>query len=59
MYTYDEGFTYSYAVYDADGDQFKVYPLYLNSYYYRIDSVEHTVYWDGEIEEIAGRKFKR
>ena len=25
----------------------------------RIDSVEHTVYWDGEIEEIAGRKFKR
>lgn len=39
--------------------KFKVYPLYLNSYYYRIDSVEHTVYWDGEIEEIAGRKFKR
>ena len=39
--------------------KFKVYPLYLSYYYYRIDSVEHTVYWDGEIEEIAGRKFKR
>ena len=39
--------------------KFKVYPLYLNSYYYRIDSVEHTVFWDGEIDEIIGRKFKR
>ena len=39
--------------------KFKVYPLYLNSYYYCIDSVEHTVFWDGEIDEIIGRKFKR
>lgn len=38
--------------------KFKVYPLYLNSYYYRIDSVEHTVFWDGEIDELSEESLK-